>query len=68
MRSMRKTLLQNFPWLGAPRWDKKRRASDIAFAKQEGKTVCPNCGQWQHPRDGGQADCFNECKRRGFAS
>lgn len=29
------------------------------------KTVCPNCGQWQHPENGG--DCLNECVRRGFA-
>ncbi len=37
---------------------------DLA-ALQVGVTVCPNCGQWQRPENGG--DCLNECRRRGFA-
>ena len=31
-------------------------------------TVCPNCGQWQHPvKDARVADCLHECRKRGFA-
>ena len=30
--------------------------------------VCSNCGQWQYPVTGATPDCFNECRRRGFAT
>lgn len=31
------------------------------------KPVCPNCGQWQHPR-GSSVDCVNDCVERGFVT
>lgn len=35
---------------------------------EDGKTVCPNCDQWVHPRkDGKPGDCMNACRARGFA-
>lgn len=35
-----------------------------AAGHDDGKPVCPNCGQWQDERSG---DCFNQCAKRGFA-
>jgi len=29
--------------------------------------VCPNCEQWQRRTSDGTGDCFNECRKRGFA-
>ena len=47
---------------------KKRLAAIIGQRNKRAiaeKTVCPNCGQWQHAGNGG--DCLNECIKRGFA-
>lgn len=34
---------------------------------ENGRLVCSNCGQYQHPRTTSFYDCVNDCATRGFA-